>query len=136
VVYLHEVAHCVANIKYGTKIKPHGPQWRQEMKALLTPLMNLDIFPEDMLVALRSYLKAPKAASCSHPHLTRALRQHDPPTEKVPLEQLPVNSEFMLNSRKYRLIRRIRTRVKCLETGTNRTWLIPKLVLVAHLRHS
>lgn len=130
VVYLHEVAHCLTSIKHGARVKPHGAHWQREMKLLITPLMSSDVFPGDVLDALWSYLKAPKAASCSHPELTRALRKYDPPNSKVALEQLEEGSQFQLRSRKYRKGTLKRTRVVCYETGNHRTWLIPKMALV------
>ena len=130
VVYLHEVAHYLANLKYGPRIKPHGTYWQQEMKALMDPLMNVDVFPEDILMALRSYLKAPKAATCSHPPLTRVLRKYDSKTSDSPLEQIPDGGEFLFRSRLYQKIQLRRTRVTCQEKGTKRRWLISKLALV------
>lgn len=134
VVYLHEVAHYCASVQHGFNIKPHGYQWQKQMRSLLTPVMDSHVFPEDVLFALRSYLKAPKAASCSHPNLTRALRKYDPPSKGVPLEQLPKGSEFWFKSRKYQKGEVRRTRVACIETGINRKWLINKLALVEPIR--
>ena len=133
VVYLHEAAHCIAGIKYGPGIKPHGHHWQQQMKSLLAPLMSPDIFPRDILEALRSYLKAPKAASCTHPQLTRVLRKYDAPCSKIMLEQLQDGSEFLFNSRQYQKLGVLRTRVTCLEAKNNRKWLISKLALVEPL---
>jgi hypothetical protein len=130
VVYLHEVAHCVAGIKFGHKIKPHGRHWQQEIKAVLAPMMSREVFPGDVLEALMSYLKAPKAASCSHPQLTRVLRKYDAPCSGVPLEQLQDGSVFLFNSKQYQKLRLRRTRVACLEVKNNRKWLISKLALV------
>jgi hypothetical protein len=134
VVYLHEVAHYYTSVEHGLYIKPHGDQWQKKMRSLLTPLMDVQIFPDDVLFALMSYLKAPKAASCSHPNLTRALRKYDPPSDGVPLEQLQTGGEFWFRSRKYQKGEVRRTRVACIETGTNRKWLINKLALVEPIK--
>jgi hypothetical protein len=130
VVYLHEVAHYYTSVEHGLYIKPHGDHWQKKMRSLLTPMMTTEVFPEDVLWALESYLKAPKAASCSHPNLTRALRKYDPPSNGVPLEQLQTGGEFWFRSRKYQKGEVRRTRVACIETGNNRKWLINKLALV------
>lgn len=133
VVYLHEVAHCIAGIKFGPKIKPHGRHWQQEMKTVLAPIMSHDVFPGDVLEALRSYLKAPKAASCSHPQLTRVLRKYDATCSGVLLEQLQDGCVFLFNSKQYQKLGVRRTRVTCLEVKNNRKWLISRLALVEPL---
>ena len=130
VVYLHEVAHYRTCVKHGLQVKPHGYQWQSQMRSLLTPMMTTEVFPEDVLWALKSYLKAPKAASCSHPSLMRALRKYDAPSDGIPLEQLDEGGEFWFQSRKYKKGKLRRTRVFCVEADSNRKWLINRMVLV------
>lgn len=133
IVYLHEVAHCVTTIKHGLGTKPHGRYWQHEMILLLDPLLMQDIFPKEIEEALSSYLKAPKATSCAHPSLTRALRRYDPPSDLVALDRLPEGVEFLFQSRRYRKIKVRRTRVSCLEMGRKRTYLISKLAMIQPL---
>ena len=130
VVYLHEVAHCITTIKHGTRVKPHGKHWQKEMVLLLTPLMSDQVFPPDIKKALESYLRAPKAASCSHPELTRVLRKYDSPTTMVALESIADGAAFIFRAKEYRKLELRRTRVKCLEIKSKRQWLISKLALV------
>ncbi len=130
VVYLHEVAHFLTHIRHGIKVKPHGPEWQQEIRRVMTPLLNGAKLPQDILEAFTLYLKAPKAASCSHPVLTRVLRKYDPVSPGIPLEQIPEGDEFLFRSRKYKKIKVRRTRTACLETANNRRWLISNLALV------
>jgi hypothetical protein len=129
-VYLHEVAHCTTYLRYGQKVKPHGTHWQQELREITQPLLDEDVLPNDITVALLGYLKAPKAASCSSVILTMALRKYDPESPLVPLEQIPGGAIFSFRSKKYRKINQRRTRVACEDTHTNRTWLIPMLALV------
>lgn len=133
IVYLHEVAHCVTSIKHGQGTKPHGRYWQHEMILLLDPLLQREIFPKDIEKALSSYLEAPKATSCAHPPLTRALRRYDPPSNLVALEQLSEGVEFIFQSRRYRKLKARRTRVSCLEMGRDRTYLISKLAMIQPL---
>lgn len=130
VVYLHEVAHCINTMKNGTGVKPHGRQWQEEMILLLLPLINEQVFPQDIKEALESYLKAPKATSCSHPELTRVLRKYDNPSSMVALESLANGAAFRFRSKDYRKLESKRTRVKCMEIKNQRHWLINKLALV------
>ena len=129
-VYLHEVAHCATCIEFGPKVKPHGSQWQRQMQKLISPLLDQELLPPDVRLALVDYLKAPGATSCTSPALTRALRRYDPESTLTPLEQLPIGSEFTFQSKNYQKIKVRRTRVVCKDMVTNRTWLIPKLALV------
>jgi len=133
IVYLHEVAHCITTIKHGFVTKPHGGYWQDEMISLLDPLMQKGIFPKDIEEALHSYLKAPKATSCAHPSLTRALRLYDPASDLVALEQLSDGQEFLFQTKQFRKKKVRRTRVTCLELSRNRTYLISCLALVQPL---
>ena len=134
VVYLHEVAHFLNTIKNGLRTKPHGAEWQTEMVGLLDPLMEKDVFPEDISMALKLYLKSPKAASCSDPALTRVLRRYSPPTSQLALEQIAEGAEFVFQTRRYKKLKTRRTRVSCLQIPNKRIYLISKLALVDPIR--
>ena len=129
-VYLHEVAHYFNTIKHGMGVQPHGQQWQHELIELLNPMLEQQVFPESLIEAVRNYMETPKAASCSHRELTKALRRYDPPNSKVPLEQLADQVVFEFNQKKYRKLQSRRTRVLCLQLDSRRKYLISKLALV------
>jgi hypothetical protein len=133
IVYLHEVAHCATTIKHGLGTKPHGPFWQHEMKSVVNPLLEIETFPQDIEEALISYLKAPRATSCAHPSLTRALGGYDPPSSLVALEQISEGEEFLFQTKQFRKEKIRRTRVFCLELSRNRTYLISRLAQVQPL---
>ena len=135
IVYLHEVAHCITTIKHGFGTKPHGHYWQDEMVSLLDPLLRQGAFPKDIEQALFCYLKAPKATSCAHPSLSRALRRYDPASDLVALEQLSEGEEFLFQTKQFRKKKVRRTRVTCLDLSRNRTYLISRLALVQPLRN-
>src|SRR5688572_6926605 len=62
---LHEMAHLTAYEKYRNSIPPHGPEWKQEFQEVFKPVMELNILPMDVTLAVRNYLKNLKASSCS-----------------------------------------------------------------------
>lgn len=129
-VFLHEVAHCHTAIRYGTKIKAHGPQWQKCMRELTQPLVKDNLLPLDLQLALQSYLGSPKASSCSHPQLTRALQKYDPASNLIPLEALKDGNEFFLQEKQFQRLQVIRTRVRCRDCKTKQIYLVPKLAMV------
>lgn len=54
-VLIHELAHLAVYEKYGTTVKPHGPEWRDHVCALgLVPKVDLVLSSESALNAERS----------------------------------------------------------------------------------
>jgi SprT protein len=95
VTYIHELAHLVAFEKYGNRIEPHGKQWQQVYAILLEEFVNLHIFPDDLVVAIRKTQKSPAASSCAEVHLTKALAKYDKNVDGfVFVEQLHIGDQF------------------------------------------
>ncbi len=72
---LHEIAHYYTTIKYGTRVKPHGKEWKNLFGKYLKRSLELDIFPEALKTQVRQYAENPKASSCSDSSLQIALYQ-------------------------------------------------------------
>lgn len=125
VTYLHEVAHLLTFTRFGRKVKPHGPEWKRQFKLLALPVLNDEVFPSDMLRALASYFKNPKASSCSDHNLYKLLSQHDD-HGKLFLSEIETGSNFVLGSRIFQKENLRRTRYVCREMATGKKYLISK----------
>jgi hypothetical protein len=137
ITYLHEVAHCVVYWKYKNKragsILPHGVEWKHAFRMLLQPVMNLEIFPEDILPHLLHYAKNPKASTSGDQRLYAALKRHDDQTDlsnKIALEHLPEGVTFVFQKRKFTKGAVRRTRVLCVDNSNLRAYTIPLHALV------
>jgi SprT protein len=129
ITFIHEVAHLHCFINHKRRHEPHGIEWKNEFRNLLTNFILMKIFPENIETALLKYLKDPAASSCRDKDLMRALRQYDTREEQVfHLEDLPENSVFTLHQSKSGLVfkkgNKIRTRYHCLEINTNRAYYV------------
>ena len=125
VTLVHEIAHMTNWVKHKNTVKPHGAEWKNEFKALMQPFLNTDIFPADVLTALKSYMANPAASSCTDPHLLRTLKKYDDGPAPIYLEELPPNTLFTINKKKvFRKGQQLRKRFKCLEVNTQRYYLI------------
>jgi SprT protein len=131
VTYLHEVAHLVTFKEHGRKVSPHGAEWKINFTKVMQPVLNEEIFPPHVYLALKNYFKNPKASSCSDPVLYNVLRQFDEPTGTLPLSQIPIGDSFSFNGKTYLKLEKKRTRSICQEVNSNRKYLISEIAPVS-----
>jgi len=127
ITLVHEVAHLVTYEQFKEKlrnIKPHGAEWKKNFKNLIGYFLNNEIFPVEVLHALKNYMDNPAASSCSDADLQRVLKRYDPPTNKKFLEDLAYNSTFKINGRIFKKGQLQRKRFECIELATKKTYLV------------
>lgn len=136
ITFVHEVAHLIAETKYKRRISPHGKEWKTEFSRLLDYLLMQNIFPVELVVALKEYIKNPAASSCSDLTLLRTLRKFDKKEQLhvQHLEDLPAQTLFRLSSSRSGLIfrkgKQIRTRFHCIEITSQREYVVSPLAEV------
>lgn len=132
ITYVHEVAHRVVMDIYGRSVKPHGIEWKTHFQQLMLPVLNPDIFPDDVLRALSNYLRNPKASSYSDIRLSNSLRNYDSRNNEseLSLNDIQEGHKFEFNKRIFEKILTKRTRVLCIEVKSGRRYLIPALAMV------
>ncbi len=131
VTLTHEIAHLKAFVDFGRGIKPHGPEWKQRFREVLYPFVQQQVFPPAVTAALEAYLQNPAASSCSDATLYLALRAFDAPSGKENLAlvaSLPDGACFKTaDGRRFRRIKKLRTRIQCQEVQTGRMYLFSGL---------
>tara|TARA_Y100000310_G_scaffold345640_1_gene467616 strand:- start:2158 stop:2763 length:606 start_codon:yes stop_codon:yes gene_type:complete len=130
VTYLHEVAHLVTFDEHGRKAAPHGTEWKNNFKRVAKPVLNEEVFPPPVLLALTNYFKNPKAASCSDPVLYNILRQFDEPTDEIPLSKVSIGELFKFQGSSYLKLEKKRTRSVCQEVDSKKRYLIAEIARV------
>jgi SprT protein len=131
ITLIHEVAHLTTYNKFRDRVAPHGVEWKTEFKNLAVPFLTTEIFPIDVIYALRKYLQNPAASSCSDTQLLRALKSYDENSDYVFVEHLPYKSLFLYNSGKvFEKGERIRKRFRCVEVETGTVYLFNPLTEV------
>lgn len=124
VTYVHEVAHRRVHRSKGDQ-KPHGKLWKDMFKALMLPLLNAQVFPDDVLRPLAKHMKNPKASAVGDLELFTALQGHNKDHKEVlTLAKIADGNSFSLKSRVFEKIETKRTRALCHETRTGRKYLI------------
>ena len=131
VTLVHEIAHLTTYNKYKNSVMPHGTEWKQEFRTMMQPFLDTDIFPVELLYAIRKYLTNPAASSCTDKNLYRALRLYDENSDStIYLEKLPLKTVFVFQGNLYEKGARVRTRYTCKEVRTGRIYLFNPLAEV------
>lgn len=137
ITYIHEVAHLRVHLHYGGRVDPHGEEWKNSFRILMHPMLDGDIFEEDILTELRRHMANPKASSFADTDLTKALRRYDKDAAQyATLSDIPEGSIFRFQGRFFKKGKIRRTRVLCHEVKTKRHYLVPADVLVSGVQLS
>jgi SprT protein len=132
ITLVHEIAHLSNWNKHGDSVKPHGEEWKLHYKFLMQQFLVPEIFPVDIITALRKYMNNPAASSCSDTNLFRVLKRYDEREHTVLLEDVSIGSTFVYNSNRYFIKgEQIRKRFKCKELKTNKLYLFNPLTEVS-----
>ncbi len=125
VTLLHELAHLVAFVQYGSRIDPHGMEWKHVYGEILQQFVRLNVLPDDITAEIRIMMKNPPATSCAEEGLSRVLRKYDAkPANQVLVEEVPMHQLFRTgDGRVFRRESQLRKRIKCVEIKTGRTYL-------------
>jgi len=128
----HEIAHLTTFNTHKNSVLPHGNEWKKGFAELMQCFLNTEVFPIDILYALRKYMQNPGASSCSDKTLLKTLRLYDEQeSDKVFLEYLPHKSVFLYNGQRlFEKGERIRTRYRCIEINTGNVYLFNSLTEV------
>ncbi len=137
ITLVHEVAHLSNFNKHKNSVKPHGEEWKLHYKLLMQRFLIPDIFPADVIIALRKYMNNPAASSCSDVNLLRVLKRYDVRSDTILLEELPSGAVFQYNkTRNFVKGEQIRKRYRCKELGSNRIYLFNPLTEVTAVNNN
>ena len=97
----------------------------------MLPMLNPQIFPDDVLRALSSHMRNPKASTAGDPALVRLLAQYNPEgNNSLTLADVKMGEEFVFRSRAFKKLEKKRTRALCLDLLNQKKYLIPELAEV------
>ena len=132
VTTVHEFAHLITWNEHKHHAKPHGQEWKNNFKRMMTPFFELDVFPMDVKKAIVSYLQNPAASSCSDLNLYTTLRNYDQKDPSfISVEKIPHQHHFMMkNGREFKKLEKIRKRYRCIEVKTGLIYLFSPIAEV------
>nr|WP_307866719.1 SprT-like domain-containing protein [Pedobacter sp. ASV19] len=134
VTTVHEFAHLLTWNEYKNKVRPHGQEWKNNFKRMMSPFLEQSVFPEDIHQAILTYLSNPSASSCTDLQLSRALKRYDQAYNSSRLEEIPLNTVFTIkDGRKFRKGERLRKRYRCICLDNGNIYLFNPLAEVTLL---
>jgi len=134
---IHEVAHHHTAHRFGLRVDPHGSEWKQVFKEMLSPLLTQEIYPPELHAVLNAHMQNPMASSFADVELTRAFRKFDAHyTAHTTVADLPEGSIFKLQGRFFKKGALRRSRVLCYEMKTKKKYLVPSEALVGEAQLS
>jgi len=132
ITFVHEVAHLITWEKHEARVQPHGIEWKLNFKKLMQQFLNEQVFPKDILHALRNYMSNPAASSCTDDRLQRVLANYDPNHQDRNwhyLDEIPFKAYFVIG-RIFQKIEKLRKNFKCIEWQSKREFRISPLMKV------
>jgi SprT protein len=126
ITFIHEVAHLQTHIQYNhSRVEPHGKEWQHTYALLLEKFVQMNVFPSDLVVAIRKSQVNPAASSCAEIHLTKALHKYDAnPHQLVFVEQIQEGQQFITkDGRVFEKGAKRRTRHLAKEITTSKLYL-------------
>lgn len=133
ITFIHEYAHLIVAVRYPKSVKAHGKEWKLTFKELILPMLNPEVFPDNILRPLAKHMRNPKAAASSDPILWKALQQHNLVDDHLTLVDIPDNEKFVFRKRSFTRLKKRRTRVLCQEVSSGKQYLIPEIAQVSRL---
>ncbi len=124
ITLIHELAHLVTFMKFRHRVEPHGREWKNIYAEMLKDFMHTDVFPQDLLDALKRSIHDLPASSCSDENLMRSLKKYDLSDGKVMVEQIGEGGLFETGrSQVFKKGKKLRKRYQCQELATGRLYL-------------
>jgi hypothetical protein len=111
--------------------RPHGTEWKEQYRQLMSPLLTESIFPSEILQHLVDHFKNPGSSSKSNKHLVLELKNYDAPDDSVFIESLPFDTIFTLPAgRKFMKKEKLRKRYRCICLDNGRNYLFSPVARV------
>lgn len=128
----HEVAHYRNWKRYGRRVRPHGPEWRQEFREMLAGVIRAEVFDQAVAAAVaKHYFKRNLIGSGSSEELNRLLGKTTENDGILHVADLPEGARFRLRSGKTFIKgQKLRKRYQCREVLSSRIYSVHPLAEV------
>ena len=127
-VLLHEVGHLNTWKLHRGHVSPHGHEWQQEYRSLLTTY--LELFPPDVAALIAQYVRYLPLNRALARQIEMQLRHYDKnynPDQDVTLDTLPIGTCFRIKDRNFPTLQSLekrRTRYKCRDVKSGSLYLV------------
>ncbi|TSA35121.1 MAG: hypothetical protein D4R64_10310 [Porphyromonadaceae bacterium] len=122
----HEIAHFRNWKKYGRRVRPHGPAWRNEFRDLLVEVLKAGLLDRKIAAAIvQFYFKRKLIGSGSSEQLNRLLGKTVEDIGVLRVADLPEGTQFTLrNGKTFIKGRKLRKRYQCCDPVSSRIYSV------------
>ena len=122
ITLVHELAHASIWKKFGSSVRPHGQEWKDEFRKMMIHFLNPEFFPKDILRKLSHHLINPSSSVIRDISLSQTLQKYDN-RDIITINQINDGDVFKsLNGKKFKRVCRMRKNYKCIELSSNRLY--------------
>jgi hypothetical protein len=132
ITLLHEIAHLKVWDKFHNSVAPHGKEWKNEFREIITIFLNTNIFPENILNILSEFIKNPQTRGVIKMNLNKELQKYDANNGNnnyIYVEDIPLETKFSISNKTFIKISKIRTRWRCISIPDGKTYLVNQTAL-------
>lgn len=129
----HEIAHAFVWKEHRRTVLPHGDEWKLTFRKLMLNFLDCQIFPDKILKHLSKHLINPKASTTTDILLYKSLLEFN---NKKSITISDINNGemfFLKNGKKLIKTEKLRTRFKCKEYMSNKTYLVHPLAEITRI---
>lgn len=130
-VLTHELAHLHAFEKYGSRISPHGKEWKLSFAMLL--IESLTVYDKALQPLLLQFSKSPKANFMSSTELVRYFNHKPLAHDEFFIENLEKNTHFNYQGVTYQLQEKRKKLYLCTNLATGKKYLFKPIARVKKL---
>ncbi len=120
--FMHEMAHHLVQIDYGSRVSAHGSEWKHTFSKLMLPLLSPKVFKDDELLVLAVHMRNPRASLATDPAL-HALAVKLMHGDALTVAELTAGDRFFFRERTYIRQEAVRKRIRCFCTENERIYL-------------
>lgn len=120
-VLTHEIAHLLVQIEFGSKVKPHGEEWKSTFGKMLQD--SLSIYESDLRNSIFRHALNPKASVGADKQLFQKLFLKENQLGNL-VENLGENQKFRIGTRVFQRGNKRKIRYICKELKTGRMFLV------------
>ena len=122
ITLIHEIAHVISITKYGSKIKPHGREWKSEYGKLIKIAIEKKIFSRRIEPILNDSLKNIKSSHIYNYDLFEKLTKNK--KTKKTLQDIKDGEKFEFNGDSFIKIKKLTKRYLCQKIKNNKKYYI------------
>lgn len=120
-VLTHEFAHLLAFEKFGFRIAPHGPEWKQTYRQMLGQTDG--VYSPALAPLIRRYAQNPKANFSAFAPLAKILETGPQKDGLTFVEAVPPGGDFIYRQEIYRMVGRRKINYLCQHLATGRGFI-------------